>query len=154
MNAYATTTTPISAPARSAGKVALRREALRALDESVRTLMHRRLLEGGMGRTAAFASPVMELTIYDYVYAATPVVGGHWNLAVRRPQILRHQIDSYTVTLEFDEQQRPARFQVTGAKDVVSDDATLEALDRALVRAAAAGPQRTSAPSFMPGISL
>ena len=149
-----TAAAPVLAPPAlpTADTLAFRREALTALDSIVRPLLRRRLLTGPA--MASFLPPVVDLTVYDAVYRATAAVGGHWTVAVRRPLLLAHQVASFTVTLEFDDEQRPSRYLVRGASEVVSDDATVEALDRALSRAAAAGPQTTWAPSFVPGISL
>lgn len=140
----------VAAPAPDA--VSLRRAALLTLDAGVRELLQRRLLDGDPAMRSPYA-PVVELTVYDTVYAGTPA-GGHWTVAVRRPLLFGHQVAGYTVTLEIDGQDRPARFQVSGASEVVSDDASLPALERALARARITGPLVTWAPSFMPGISL
>ena len=153
MTATVTTPTRLTPAVPAADALAIRYEVLHALDTSVRILLRDRLVNGA-ARLSQFQPAMIDLTIYDRVYRAMPAAGGHWTVTLRRPGFFTHAIATYTVTLEFDNDQRPARFQVTGAKDVVSDDATLEALDRALVRAAAAGPQITTAPSFVPGFSL
>lgn len=140
----AATPPPVSDP------ITLRRTALESLDATVQPLLRARLLDS---RPRSPLPPVLTLTVYDTVYRSTPA-GGHWTVATRAPLLVGHQIASYTVTLEFDAAHKPARFQVSGAREVVSDDASLEALDRALTRAAAAGPVVTWAPNFMPGISL
>jgi hypothetical protein len=127
--------------------VAARAAALRALDPVVRDLVARHLCRGS-GR------PLLELTVYDVVYPATPAVGGHWTVATYRPLLLGHQVASYALTLEFDAAQRPARFRVCGAEETVSEDATPAALAWALAHAARGGPLRTWAPGFPPGISL
>ena len=138
--------------AAQADALAVRHEVLTALDGVVRPLLRRRLLSSPA--MMSFLPPVVDLTVYDAVYRATPAAGGHWTVAVRRPLIFAHQLASFTVTLAFDGEQRPAHYRVHGASEVVSDDATVEALDRALTRAATVGPQITWAPSFVPGISL
>lgn len=140
----------IRAPAADA--VSARRAALLALDPAVRALLQRRLVERDPSLRVARAL-VCDLTVYDEVYEDTPA-GGHWTVAVRRPLFLSHQVASYSVTLEFDADNRPARFNVSGAGEAVSDDASLDALDRALGRALVTGPLRTWAPSVVPGISL
>ncbi len=136
----------------TADPVATRAAALNALDADVQALLRHHLTDDGRNRLGR-PGAMIALTTYDTVYPANPA-GGHWTAAVRRPALLAHQVQCYTVTLEFDERHRPARFQVSGAGEVVSDDASLAALDWALVRAKAAGPLVTWAPSFMPGISL
>jgi hypothetical protein len=130
--------------------VALRREAMRALDESVRTIVRRRLAAG----PASWYQPLVEMTVYDAVYASTPAVGGHWTVAGRRASFFGFEVESYTIVLLFDEQQRPLRYRVCGATEVLSDDATPEALAGAFAQARRAGPQRGWAPAFMPGMSL
>ena len=147
-------TTVVTTPAAvETSRIAARREALRALDAVVRPLLRRRLVDGG-GLPSSLLPPVIGLTVYDAVYPATPAAGGHWTVAVRRPLFLLHQVDTFTVTLEFDASDRPARYRLSGATEVASEDATVEALDRALDRVLASGPQRTWAPSFVPGFSL
>jgi hypothetical protein len=130
--------------------LATRREALVALDRAVRTLLQRRIVS----RAFSLLPPIVDLTVYDEVYAGMPAVGGHWTVAVRRPMLLMHSVATFTVTLEFDGRQRPLRFRVSGASEVASEDATLESLDRALVEAQQSGPAVTWAPSFVPGFSL
>lgn len=152
MTALLTTPVPAAPAAPASGRLAARREALTALDAIVRPLLRRRLVDSGL--LSSPLPPVIDLTIYDAVYPATPAVGGHWTVAVRRPLFLLHQVDTFTVTLEFDASDRPARYRLSGATEVASEDATVEALDRALDRVLASGPQRTWAPSFVPGFSL
>lgn len=127
-----------------------RREAMHALDELVRTIVDRRLLGSPAG---AYRRP-LERTAYDAVYASTPSAGGHWTAALRRPTFFGNAIESYTIVLHFAAEQRPAWFCVCGAREVESEDATPEALDRALAEAVRHGPERGWAPAFMPGLSL
>src|SRR5688500_7252123 len=79
--------------------VANRRAAMTALDPQVRALLRRRVLGTA---AASFLPPVLEMTVYDTVYAAIPAVGGHWTAATRRPWWLGLQVSDITVTLEFD----------------------------------------------------
>lgn len=131
--------------------VSTRREALTAMDATVRPLLERRLVPVlGFSLTL----PSVDLTVYDVVYPAVAMAGGHWMVTARQPWLLSQRFATFTVVLEFDEQQRPARFRISGATDVTSDDATPEALDRALARAAAAGPKVSWTPMVMPGFSL
>lgn len=140
-----TTATP--APTLTRGQaLALRAEALNALDRAVRTVIERRMPVTAYGPMAAFG-----LTVYDALY---PAMGGHWTIAYRRPAGFFHTVLTLTIALEFDRRQRPARFRVTGATEVKSADATLEALDAALEQVLSAGLLRTTAPSFVPGLSL
>ena len=141
--------TPPSSPT---NPVATRQQVLHALDRWVRPLLRTRLL-GDMNGCSP-VPPVLDLTVYEVVYAHTPAVGGFWTVATCRPSGIGHQVAAFTVIPEFDACQQPVRYTISGAADIASDDATPEALDRALVHAAAGGPHTTWAPTCVPGISL
>ena len=141
----------VAAPVLSPAEIAASRQrTMQALDGEVQTVLRRHLATG-----LITAMPRMiEMTPYDAVYLAAPAVGGHWTVAGRRRSFFGVQVESYTITLEFDEEQRPARFRVCGAAEVLSTDATPEALDAALTAARRTGAQTGWAPAFAPGISL
>jgi hypothetical protein len=146
MHTPAATLTPLTRP--QTDRLALRREALTALDGIVRPLITERLrLPLTAGR------PLVELSIYDEIYRRSRA-GGHWTVAGRVPGLVGHTVVSYTVTLYFDAQDRPEFYLVSGARDIETEDATPEALDRALAEATATGPLTTWAPNFPPQISL
>ena len=127
-------------------RVAARREALTALDSFVRPLLREKL-------SMPLARPAVDLTIYDEVLRRS-TAGGHWNVTSRWFGLVGHTIASYAIALHFDADDRPTRFVISGARDVISEDATPEALARALDAAAQAGPLMTWAPNFVPDISL
>jgi hypothetical protein len=138
----------ISAPAPVRDGVALRREALTALDSFVRPLVAEKL-----SLPFTFARPSIDLTIYDEVYRRTRA-GGHWTVSSRWIGPLTHTIAGYTVALHFDDEDRVSHFVISGAQTVVTRAATPEALADGLVAAARGGPLITWAPNFPPGISL
>lgn len=153
MTAQATlerTATLVALPLSPAQIAASRRRAMQRLDPAVQQVVRRHLATG----LISAASPMVEMTAYDAVYLAAPAVGGHWTVAGRRRSFFGVQVESYTITLEFDEKQHPARFRVCGASEVLSTDATPEALDAVLTAARTRGPQAAWAPAFVPGISL
>jgi hypothetical protein len=123
-----------------------RRRSLEALDGTVRRSM--RPLAAGL---FAVASAV---TIYDAVYPSTPEVGGFWTVASRWMGLITHSITSYTVSLEFDGQNRPDRFIVSGAREVRTSDASPEALERAVDEVRRAGPLTTVAPHAFTGFAF
>lgn len=137
---------PAARPLSRAQALAVRSQALHALDQSVRTVLERRLPVSQFGPMAAFG-----LTVYDALY---PALGGHWTVAYRRPMGFFHTVLTLTIALEFDRAHRPARFRVTGATEVTSADATLESLDAALEHVLTAGLLQTTAPSFVPGFTF
>lgn len=68
--------------------------------------------------------------------------------------VFTHVVWSYTVTLLFDEQQRPDRFVVHGARDVASEGVSAAALAAAIERAVAAGPLWTASTHVFPSLAL
>jgi len=130
---------------RASGVLARRRAALHTLDPMVRRLLGRRVAQ------QVPAPP--SLTVYDSVYPATPQVGGHWTVATVRLGWWTHTVRSYAVSLLFDAAHRPRRFRISGAREVMTRDASEAALAEGLTEAAAAGPQETTTPLF-PGSSL
>ena len=130
-------------------RVAARREALTALDSFVRPLLAERLRMP----LAFLLRPAVDLTIYDEVYRRTNA-GGHWTVSSRWTGLLTHTIASYTVALHFDTDDLASHFVISGAREIVTDDATPESLARGLDAAAVAGPLITWAPNFPPDISL
>ncbi|HZQ36038.1 MAG TPA: hypothetical protein VFD32_08910, partial [Dehalococcoidia bacterium] len=126
-------------------RVERRRAAFATLGSAVRPLLTRL---GGVPFTA------QELTVYDAIYAATPEIGGFWTIANRVFGLLGHQIASYTVSLAFDEQDRPRCFVISGAIVVKSEDASPAALDAAIEQARRAGPLRTAARHALTGFGL
>jgi len=128
-----------------------RRTALHAVDAEVRALLHRCLVESA---APSPLPPMVDLTVYDALYAAYPSVGGHWTVAMRRPSFGGLRIATYTVMAEFDGAHTLSGFRVVGATETASDNASLAVLERALLTVWKAGPQMTWAPAFMPGISL
>lgn len=130
--------------------VAMRQRAMQALDDDVQAVLQRQLATG----LITAVPRIVELTIYDAVYRAAPAVGGHWTVAGHRRSFVGMRVESYTITLEFDAAQRPARFRVCGAAETVSTDATPAALDAALTVARRTGPQTGWTPTHLPGISL
>jgi hypothetical protein len=153
MTAPATLERPaaVAAPALTPAEiVASRQRIMQALDGPVQALLRRQLATGLISAVPR----MVELTAYDAVYLAAPAVGGHWTVAGRRRSFFGVQVESYTITLEFDEEQRPVRFRVCGASEVLSTNATTEALDTALTAARRSGPQTGWAPAVVPGISL
>lgn len=127
--------------------VALRREAATALDSFVRPMLRERLSRVGMATAPVY------LTIYDEVYRRS-AAGAHWDAAVTRPGLVGHSVQSLTVALEFDSNHRAARFVITAASRVVTEDATPEALARGLDAAERIGPMRTWASNTVPALSL
>lgn len=123
-----------------------RRSAIEAIDPMVRRLLSR----------VGTPMPVLvaPVTVYEAVHPGSPETGGHWTASATLMGFLTHTIWSYAVTIEFDQQQKPARFVVSGAGTVYSDDATEGALSAALARAAVRGPLRTTAPHAFPGFAL
>ena len=140
--------TEISVPAPVHDRVALRHEALTALDSFVRPLAAEKLR-----LPFTFARPSVELTIYEEAYRRTRA-GGHWTLSSRWIGLLTHTIAGYTIALHFDEEERASHFVISGAQTVVTRDATPEALATGLEAAARGGPLITWAPNLPPGISL
>ena len=132
----------------SPARIAARREALVALDSFVRPLLSRHLR-----MPLAPTPPLVELTIYDEVLRRTSA-GGHWTVTNRWVGFVGHTIGQYTVTLHFDEQDRPSCFVINGAREVRTADATPESLVRGLQQATRNGPLVTWAPNFVPDISL
>jgi hypothetical protein len=142
--------TIVALPLSPAQIAASRRRTMQALDPAVQDVVRRHLATG----LISAASPMVEMTAYDAVYLAAPAVGGHWTVAGRRRSFFGVQVQSYTITLEFDEQQHPSRFRVCGATEALSTDASPEALDAALTTVRTRGSQAGWAPAFVPGISL
>jgi hypothetical protein len=139
-------------PSRSTAEiVAERGAAMQAMDGAIRTLLRRYLTTAAL---PTMLPPVLELTAYDTVYAATPAAGGHWTAATRRSLMFGLQVESITATLEFDEEQRPSRFRVSGAVDLLTNDASPEALERALAQTRRSGLRVGWAPAVVPGLSL
>jgi hypothetical protein len=135
-------------PAPVQDRVAVRCEALVALDSFVRPLLTEKVQ-----LPMLFGRPTVELTIYDEVYRRTRA-GGHWTVNSRLIGWLTHTIAGYTVELHFDDEDRPSHFVISGAQKVVTDDASPEALGRGLEAAVRGGPLITWAPNFPPDISL
>jgi hypothetical protein len=129
-------------------RVAVRREALLAMDSFVSPLMAEELR-----LPMAFGQPAVELTIYEQVYRRSSA-GGHWTLSSRWMDPIGHTIAGYTVALHFDGLDQPARFVIEGARRVETADASREALVRALADVARSGPLMTWAPNFVTDISL
>jgi hypothetical protein len=129
-------------------RIATRRAALLAVDSFVSPL-----IETKLRLPMLFGQPAVELTVYDQVYRRSPA-GGHWTLSSRWMDLIGHTIASYTVTLHFDEQDRPARFVVEGVRRVETADASPEALGRAMEDASRGGPLMTWAPNYVTEISL
>jgi hypothetical protein len=100
-----------------------------------------------------FGRPAVDLTVYEQVYRRSKS-GGHWTLSSRWTDLVGHTVASYTVALQFDEQDRPLRFVIDGKRQVVTEDASPEALARGLDEASQGGPIMTWAPNFIPEISL
>lgn len=129
-------------------RLAARREALTALDSFVRPMLAEKLR-----MPLAPERPAVELTVYGDIYRRSGA-GGHWDVTSRWLGLVGHTIASYAVSLRFDAQDRPSRFVISGAREIVTTDATPEALAAGLDRAAAAGPLVSWAPSFVSDISL
>ena len=138
----------ISARAPVRDRVALRREALTALDSFVRPLAAEQL-----SLPFTFARPSIELTVYDEAYRRTRA-GGHWTVSSRWIGLLTHTIAGYTIALHFDDDERASHFVISGAQTVVTRDATPEALAQGLAAVARGGPLITWAPNLPPDISL
>jgi hypothetical protein len=132
----------------STDRLAVRREALTALDSFVRPMLLSRLR-----LPFSITEPTVDLSIYDEIYGRS-ATGGHWTMNTRWMGFVGHTIAGYTVSLEFDGADRPTRFVVAGAREVVTDDATPESLSRGLDAVRFAGPLLTWAPNFPPGVSL
>jgi hypothetical protein len=143
-------TTIVALPLSPAQIAASRRRTMEALDSMVQDVVRGHLATG----LITAVPRIVEMTAYDAVYLAAPSVGGHWTVAGRRRTFFGVQVESYTITLEFDEKQQPARFRVCGASEAVSTDASPEALNAAITTARRTGPQTGWAPAFAPGISL
>jgi hypothetical protein len=129
-------------------RLAVRHEALTALDSFVRPLVMEKLR-----LPFSLVAPTIELSLYDAVYNRSSA-GGHWTASTRWMGFVGHTIAGYTIALHFDAADRPSHFTIDGAVEVVTDDATPESLGRGLDRARLAGPRITWAPSLPPGISL
>src|SRR5215207_8709338 len=78
-------------------RVAVRCEALIALDSFVRPLLAEKL-----HLPFPFGRPAIELTIYEEVYRRSRA-GGHWTVNARLLGMLTHSIAGYTVELHFDD---------------------------------------------------
>jgi hypothetical protein len=94
------------------------------------------------------AATTVDVTLYDGVYPAYPEAGAHWTAASLLLGMLTHAVWSYTVTLLFDELDRPQRFAVQAAHNVITDDVSEKALREAIERARLHGPLRTYATNF------
>lgn len=128
--------------------LAARREAIHALDSFVRPMLAQKL-----PLPQADAPATIDLTVYDAILRRSRV-GGHWDTATRRTGLVGHTVLSYAIALEFDADNRPARFVITGATRTLTEDATPESLARGLEHAALGGPLSTWAPSTVPSLSL
>lgn len=138
----------VTLPSPPHDRIAVRHEALTALDSFVRPLLTEKL-----SLPFSLVAPSVDLSIYDELYART-TAGGHWTLATRWTGFVGHTIAGYTVTLHFDAADRPSHFTIEGAIEATTDDATPEALAHGLDRVRLGGPRITWAPNLPPGISL
>jgi hypothetical protein len=127
-------------------RVDRRRAAMLALDQRVRRALA--TVSGGL------PAPTIDMTIYDAVYPGTPNAGGHWTAAALTMSLWRHTVSSYTVTLLFDDDDRPSRFVVDAASKVVSTDTSEAALRDALETARARGPLQTSSSHLFASVGL
>lgn len=137
---------PLPAALAAADRIDTRRAALLRLDPLVR----RQLQRPG----TALALRIIELTAYDEIYAGSPEVGGHWTAATPVFGLFAHSINAISVALLFDEQDRPRRFQVSGARTVLSVDASEAALSSALDEVLAAGPAISTAPHVFQSLGI
>lgn len=128
---------PAPAILRSEPLVEDRRAAIRALDPMVRRLV------GRLGSALPFS---IDLTVYDAIFPATPAIGGHWTAASVWMGVMTHAIATYSVSLAFDEANRPHHFELVGARTAETADTSETALQAALRTVSAAGPLRTVAP--------
>lgn len=133
-------------PSAAARALDQRRAAFMALNRAVQRLLPRLALTSVLGD--------QPLTIYEAIYPATPAIGGYWTVAVRRFGPFSHAIASYTVSLAFDDEQRPAHFVIEGARSVTTADASPAALVAGIAAARAAGPLRTAALHAFQGFAL
>src|SRR5579883_2276585 len=131
-------TWPLPASLANQERLTARRAALQGLDAVVRRQLQ--------GAGTPFVPRTVELTVYDAIYAGSPEVGGHWTAATAWFGLLSHAVSSVSVALVFDEQDRPRRFQVNGARSVASTDVSESALATALAEALSAGPATVIAP--------
>ena len=129
-------------------RVAARRTAVIALDSFVRPLM-----EEKVRLPYVFGRPAIELTVYEQIYRRT-TIGGHWTLSSRWTDLIGHTVASYIVALHFDDQDRPLYFVIDGKRQVITADASPEALARGLDEAGQSGPLMVWAPNLVPEISL
>ena len=127
-------------------RVDRRRAALLALNPMVQRALTS--VAGGL------PAPTIDLTIYDAVYPANPQAGGHWTAASLMLGLWSHTIASYTVTLLFDDNDRPLRFLVHAATEVAASDASEAALRDALERARPRGPFRSFSPHVFANVGL
>lgn len=134
-------------PSAAALRAVIRKRAavLRSLDPMVKRVLRRRVAH------QVPAAPV--LTVYDAVYPAAPQEGGHWTAAGLRLGWFSHTVRSYAVAVIFDRANRPRRFRISGAHELVTQDTSEAALAAGLAEAMESGPQETAAPSF-PGGAL
>ncbi len=139
-------TWPLPASLADAERVGRRREALLSFDAPVRRQLQRAV--------SALGAYTVELTIYEAIYAASPEVGGHWTAASAFFGLFSHSVRTLTVSLLFDEQDRPQRFLVSGARSVTSTDTSEAALAAALDEVVVAGPSLTAAPHVFQQIGI
>jgi len=123
-----------------------RRAAALALDPMVRGALATLL--------PPFPPATIDLTLYDDIYPANPHAGAHWTSAALTLGLFAHAVASYSVTLVFDDEDRPAYFLVEGARSIASVDASEAALREALERVRAAGPLSTVSTHVFPSLGL
>ena len=133
-------------PSAAARALEQRRAAFMALNREVQKLLPRLAVTSVLGD--------QPLTIYDAIYPAMPTIGGYWTVAARRFGWISHAITSYTVSLAFDDEQRPAHFVIDGARSVTTADASPAALAAGIAAARTSGPLRTAAQHAFQGFAL
>lgn len=139
----------VAEPLTKSERVARRRNALGTLDALIAPRL-RSLLP----RWLAFAPLSAGLTVYDAILSSAPATGGHWDIAARWINWFTHSVSSYSVLLDFDEQEAPAQLRVRGRSETCTDDLSPSGIESAFARAAQDGPLRTSAAHAFTGISL
>ena len=127
-------------------RVDRRRDAMLALNPMVQRVLA--LVSGGL------PAPTIDVTIYDAVYPANPAAGGHWTVASLLMWMWSHSVASYTVTLLFDDDDRPLRFVVHAASEITSSDTSEAALREALESARPRGPLQSFSPHLFTNIGL
>jgi hypothetical protein len=127
-------------------RVEARRSAMESLDPTVRRHLARLV--------GAVTPAIVDVTVYDAIFPAIPDIGGHWTVAFRRFGLFMHTIDSYTVSMAFDESDCPHHFVVAGATEETTLDATEASLSAAIARVAGTGPLRTASPHVFSSIGI